>query len=293
MKKIFLFFSLIIILFFSSCSNIQESFIGNNKDSSFGGGSKKPSPETGGINLKILGLETLFEGEEKNLNLQFENYQKHEIQNLKIKITGFDTGFTDNKQQNYNIDSINSNEGNIQGIANLKYTFSFNEILTDYEANFNVNYCYEAQSVFDYSLCIQDIEKSECQDSKNSQNIGPLLISLDKKTITKKKIILTIKVEDILIGRNVDTCFENTENKFSSSFKIIEKKLGVQDLNCKPSQSSKYEIYKDSNSGFITCEVERKKYSDGETNTNLRIGIKSLYEQKKAFPFTVKNIDDN
>jgi hypothetical protein len=291
MKKINVLLSVVLvslIVLMSGCSMIG----GNNgiKTSGLSIGSSSSSKGGVGVNLDFAEgnpSSEIFEGQPVTFAFIFENYQEHEITDLKVKTKGYETGFVKGLASDYSIKTIPKfTESTGPGVYAGQVVSGVRVEGFDEKYNFNptFDYCYSAKTSFREQICVPNKNNNICETEieKSQKQNGPLNVKIDRVSSVDGKVRIDFTINNVGNGQVVNTCFNTEEytNKYS-----LKATLGSASGNCKA--VSGYNII-NGKSNFY-CEFSRS--GDESYASQVTIELDYKYQQSTQKKILVKDLN--
>lgn len=279
----------IALVFIAGCTgddDTRSSGIGSGSSSS-----NSPDP-TGGVSLEFAEGNPsgeIYKGNEVNFAFVFRNNQEHPIENLQLKTGGFDRGFVSGLQEEYTIERISpatdaAGQGVYSGLVEDGVVVDgFNG---DYDFNPDFDYCYEATSTHQESICVPS-QNNQCEvdvEEETSAN-GPLTVGISSINSLENSILVRFDVENSGPGQVVNECFNTDDYGISYS---VEAELGAQAGECSPQGADEF-LLNDGESGSFQCEFSRT--SDSSYSTQLSLDIDHTYQQSTQKQIDVINLN--
>jgi hypothetical protein len=243
-KYLILVLILIVGMLFSGCSLNT-----NTNENSFSIGSGSANTNSGvGIDLSFAKGNPpteMFIDSPVNFGLVFKNYQNHDIENMKVFVSGFDKGFVSGLNSEYTVSKIPK----ASDIGPGEYTLLINGVKVSgfngksFQFNPIFKYFYTAHSTLIQAVCIPD-KTNQCNLDVSNEKVqnGPVQINIDKITNLGDKIMVQFTLKNIGNGKVVTD--ENSINKdeYMSKYKVDYVKLGTNEGTCKPQGTEDYVI---------------------------------------------------
>lgn len=290
MNKITKYINLIMIclaaLLLSGCANFTG---GGVQTSGIGGGS---SSSQGGVEITFSEnnpRSEYFKGEPITFAFLFSNYQMHEVEDMQLKITGFDRGNVNGVPETDSVSSI-SKFSEVAG-PGLKTDYIYEEVEVDnFEKEFPFNpkirYCYTQQSFKKEEICVP-ATNNICSDDivvqSNVEENGAFNFEILRVNAISGKIRIDFEMTNAISGKIVDECFER--EGFASSFDGVVAKLGVEDGECFPIGTENF-LFTNGKANFY-CEFART--GDDSYPSQVYVSASSLYEQETSLSITVRD----
>ena len=288
-NKIFIGILLLIGLVFAGCSS-NEDGVRTGGIPSIGGGS---SNSGNGVTLEFGEAMNNIQpqkGQPFSMILNIKNYQRHEIDNLEIRVLGFDTGYL-----NTPLDRDESLGPATDSGPVIKALIYENVVLDGFEGDYNWNpvfkYCYGARTQFREQLCIPNKLGQTCENEVGSNifSNGPLGIKIESIfPIGESEIGIEIVVSDTLSGNVVNECFEDTNiNPFGSLSNPPTVSLGSQEGDCVPTSSDDYVITND----ILKYRCDFSRNSDEPYTSQITVEMDYNYQQEIRKKIVVRDLE--
>ncbi len=280
---------MVFLLFISGCS--VPGLGGDEEESGFSLGGGKSNSGGSGVAVTFDDNNPpseMIKGQPANFGFIFTNYQTHEITDLKIRTSGFDTGYVKGLNKDYNIGKIpkateTTGPGYYSG-------FKIQGVKVDgfsqkYNFNPKFDYCYTAKTTYTQQICVPS-KKNICEiniDNYKNQN-GPLAVTIDRITGFEDKIRLDFKIQNSNSGQVVNQCFKTDDyaNKYSKP--IV--KLGSTTGSCEAVSGE--EIVNGKSSFY--CEFSRT--GEDSYASQVTVEFNYLYQQSLKKEIVVKDLNN-
>ncbi len=285
-NKLIVLFLVLFGLLFSSCSSLtgddtQTSGISIGKGSSSSSGN--------GVSL-TFGDSNVDpqKGFEFPLQLIINNYQRHAIDDLKIKPTGFDWGYVSGLDREYNVRMGAATESGPNQYSQLIQSIKLDGFTGSYPFDPTFKYCYSAKTVFRETVCVPDkFGACDISGGDNFEN-GPLNINIDRiYPRGEQDILVEFSVKDSAGGNIVNECFQDERKMdFGNVYALQDIKLGSSSGNCKPLSSDTYVV--NSGTSKFLCEFTRS--SEDQYSAQLSAGLDYKYQQQAQKKITIRDL---
>lgn len=283
---------LLLCIIFSSfiiagCSSIDTG--GDTRTAGIGGDS---SSENGAVQISFVENNPpsqMFKGEQYDFAFEIFNYQMHEVDDMKLKITGFDRGNVQGLPEEDTISSIPL-ASEVAGAGIKTDHFYSGVVVNDFTREFPLNprirYCYSQTSFRQEGICVPS-RNNVCDESvvveSNVETNGPFGFNIEQVNAINDKIRIDFSMTNRLGGRVVDQCFDR--EGFASEFSGVSASLGVEDGNCEPIGTDRY-LFTNGRANFY-CEFSRT--GDDSYPAQLYVEAGSLYEQEENLNIVVRD----
>lgn len=300
MNKLNIIMSIILAIFliFASGCSLTGSNDTENKGISIG--SSTSNSKGSGVSLEFAEgnprLE-LTKGEFTNFAFIFKNYQKHDISNMKLRVSGYDVGYVtglENFQSDLGgafnpiIPAANPSSGEASQINIANIPVKVDSFMGQtYNFNPKFDYCYEAKTSYLETVCIPEKDKNNCdiQYSNTKVSNGPISVKIDKLIAAGDLIRIEFTISNTGSGSIVNECF-NTKD-FSKKYDNLNVMLGTKVGDCKHKGQEEFLVSNDKSQFF--CEFTR----DQETafTSNIIVSFDYLYQQSKNVNIKVEDLN--
>ncbi len=285
-KKFMIILIMATLLLFSGCSMFSGS------GSGFGGGDNGGSSGKSGIELVVAqnNIEPQ-KGQSFDLFFNIENYQRHEVNDLIIKPTGFERDYVSGMSDTYNVNIPAASE-RVPGRSNLLMeSITLDNFVNQYNWDPIFRYCYSAKTFYREEVCVPN-RQNQCDLDVSGvmfQN-GPLKVTLDSFKIGDQ-ITITFDINDKLGGNIVNDCFQEAYlNDYGNEFTISEIKLGETSGSCRANSGDKFAI--NDGSAEIICDFS-KTDNDEEFISQIYMELDYKYQQEKQLKIKVEDLESN
>lgn len=279
-----------VLLLFSACNtdtdDAQQSGLFGKKPTT--GGS---SSNTQGVTLEFSEgnpPKEMYNDQSVTFGFIFTNYQEHEINDMNIKVSGYDASYVSGLSNSYSITRIPkyTTQAGPGVYADLVASgVSVKNFMEKYNFNPQFDYCYTAKSNLVQQVCIPSKQTNLCEIKldKLQKSNGPLVTSIDsiinKDSGGQVRVFFTIQNKGN--GKVVNTCFkEDYSNQFS-----VTAKLGTQVGDCQ-SVSGAYNIIQ--NKASFYCDFTRS--SEESYASQITVDLSYKYEQSVKKEILVKDL---
>lgn len=281
-----------VLLLFSACNtdtdDAQQSGLFGKKPTTSG----SSSSNTQGVTLEFSEgnpPKEMYNDQSVTFGFIFTNYQEHEITDMNIKVSGYDTSYVSGLSNSYSIAKIpkyttQAGPGVYADLVASGVTVkNFQE---KYNFNPQFDYCYTAKSNLAQQVCILSKQTNLCEVEvdKMQKSNGPLVTSIDsiinKDGGSQVRVFFTVNNKGT--GKVVNTCFkEDYSNKFT-----VSAKLGTQVGDCH-SVSGEYNIIQ--NKASFYCDFARS--SEDSYASQITVDLSYKYEQSVKKQILVKDLN--
>ncbi len=275
------------LLFLAACSTDS----GNDESISlpFGkGNGNSISSSSSGVSLEFSEgnpPQDMFIGSPVNFAFIFKNYQLHDIENLEVKVKGFDRSYVSGLDDEYTVSRIPKasetiGAGTFTGLVASGVTVD--GFVGDYNFNPEFEYCYLAKTTFRETVCVPS-KTNQCEveySAQTTQN-GPISLSVDRVNAISDEVQISFSLTDKGQGETRSQCFDDQD--YATPYTINFIKLGTLDGNCQPAGTDDYLLA--NKKGSFLCTFPRSQ--DGSYPTQLTAEFEYLYEQSIQRSYTV------
>lgn len=260
--------------------NVQNNAIGS-------GGS---SSNVGGVEISFVENNPpseMFKGEEYDFAFIFQNNQMHAVDNMQLKITGFDRGNVNGIPETDSVSSIPA-FSDVAG-AGIKTDYFYEGVVVDdfekeYPFNPKIRYCYSHDSFRKEEVCVPALN-NVCADDiiveSNTETNGVFGFEILRVNAISDRIRIDFEMSNRGNGRLVDECFER--EGFASNFENVQARLGTEEGDCRPTGTDDF-IFTNGKANFY-CEFSRT--GDDSYPSQLFVSAGSLYEEETSLSITV------
>lgn len=287
MKKI-LIMMITTLLFLAGCSS------GSDNDQSisnpFGSGSGKStgSSSSTGVTLEFTNgnpPQDMFIGSPVTFAFIFKNYQLHDVENVEVKVKGFDRSYVSGLDEEYSVTRIPKASDAI-GAGIFTGLVASGVVVEGFVGDYNFNpefeYCYLAKTSFRETVCVPSTtNQCEIEYSAQTTQNGPVSVSIDRVNAVSDSVQISFTLNNKGQGEMRNECFNDQD--YATQYVINSIKLGTLDGNCNPSGTDDYLLGEGRGSFF--CEFPRSQ--DGSYPTQLTLELEYLYEQEIQKSYTV------
>jgi len=289
----------VFLLFASGCSML-DSTGSNNEGKAISIGSGSSSSKGTGVDLEFAEGNPrldLTKGETTNFAFVFKNYQRHSISNMKLRVSGYDTGYVSGFEKfqsdtggtfTSEIPTANPSTGEASQINIATMPVIVDNFMGQiYNFNPRFDYCFEAKTSYLETVCIPEKDKSSCDlDYTNTKvSNGPIGVSIDKLIAAGDKIRVEFTASNNGGGNIVNECF-NTED-FSNKFNNLDVTLGTKTGVCKHKGQEEF-VISGGKSQFY-CEFDRDQ--DTAFTSNVVVKFDYLYQQTEKLSIKVEDLN--
>ncbi len=276
-------------LLLSGCSLFDSGTDGKQSGISIGGGSSTKSGT--GVSLEFAENNPpseMFKGQPYNFAFVFKNYQEHDIQDLKLRLKGFDTGYVTGLQTDYTIQTLpkaTTQAGPgvypghvVQGVRVDGFT-------GDYNFNPVFDYCYTAKTTFTQSVCVPStMNQCDTDVTSSTEQNGPLSVKIDYINSFENNIRIDFSISNSGGGDVVNECFDIQD--YANSYEINSVTLGTSTGNCQ-TVSETFEVIGDKANFY--CEFPRGTNEDSYAS-QVVVDLEYLYQQETKKSIVVKDL---
>ena len=224
-----------------------------------------------------------------NFGFIFTNYQEHEIKDMKIRTSGYDTGYVKGLKKDYTIGTLPKSTP--QTGPGIFSGFQIVGVIVDgfsqrYDFKPKIDYCYTATTTYTKQICVPS-KKNLCNvpvENYENQN-GPLSVSIDRVTGFDNKIRIDFKILNSINGDVVNECFDNDDYINAYSKPVV--KLGSTTGSC---QAVSGENIVNGKSNFY-CEFSRSGGEDSYAS-QVVVQFNYLYQQSIKKNIVVKDLNN-
>lgn len=285
--KMFILATIFLTFLVAGCSSINTG--ADTRTAGIGGDS---SSENGAVEISFVENNPpsqMFKGEEYEFAFQIFNYQMHEVEDMRLRITGFDRGNVRGLPEEDTISTI-PQASEVAG-AGIKTDHTYSGVVVDdFEREFPLNprirYCYTQTSFRQEGICVPS-RNNVCDESvvveSNVETNGPFGFRVEQVNAINDKIRIDFSLNNRLNGRVVDECFGR--EGFASEFSGIRASLGVEEGTCSPTGTDRF-LFANGRANFY-CEFSRT--GDDSYPAQLFVEASSLYEQENNLNIIVRD----
>lgn len=271
---------LLLSIFIAGCGGVTDE--GSGVRAAGIGGEK--SDENGAIDIKFVENnppQEAFIGEPFDIAFEFYNYQMHDIDDMRLKITGFDRGNVQGIPEEDSVGTITS-ASEVAG-AGVKTDYFYSDIVVDgftreFPLNMRVRSCYSQTSFKQKEVCVPSKGSNQCGDDvivgDSVETNGPFEFEVQRVNAISDKVRVDVLMTNRLDGRVVDQCFDR--EGFSSEYNGVTARLGTVDGTCQPTGTDSY-LFTNGRANFY-CEFSRT--GEDSYPSQLYLEASSLYEQE-------------
>ncbi len=279
MKKIMTIMT-IMLLFLAACST--DSGNDQNLNLPFGSGNgNSVSSSSSGVSLEFSEgnpPQDIFIGSPVTFAFILKNYQLHDVENLRLKVRGYDRSYVSGLDEEYSITRIpKASEAIGPGIFTglVASGVIFDGFQKEYNFNPKFDYCYSAKTTFRETVCVPS-RTNQCEVEYNAQTTqnGPLSVSVERVNAVSENIQISFVLSDKGQGETRNECF-NDQDSYATPYTINSIKLGALDGDCQPSGTDNYLLA--NKKGSFLCEFPRSQ--DGSYPIQLTMELEYLYEE--------------
>lgn len=263
---------------------------GDNRTSGIGIGSNTGSSGTSGINLKFAPgnpPSEMFKGQPYTFAFVFENFQEHDITDLRIRTRGFDRGLVSGLEESYTVSNLprfsqQVGPGLFNGLVVQGVT------VDNFVGNFNFNpefeLRYTAKTIFRDQLCVPSLNNlCEVEVDSSRYQRGPLRVNLAYINAIGSDIRLDFEVTNSGRGNLIGP--EDTRVEFIAPYSVSAS-LGTSVGNCVPSGNNEFVVA--DGRGAFTCTFPRT--SDSSYSSQLSLDVEYEYFQVEKLNILVRDL---
>ena len=231
----------------------------------------------------------MFKGERYDFAFIFSNYQMHEVDDLQLRITGFDRGNVVGIPEQDRVSSI-PRASEVAG-AGIKTDHFYSDVVVDdftreFPLNPRIRYCYTQTSFRKQEICVPSLNNVCGRDvvvANNVETNGPFNFRVQQVNAIGGVVRIDFEVTNRLGGRVVDECFGR--EGFASEYSGVVARLGTVEGNCRASGTNDF-LFANGRANFF-CEFART--GDDSYPAQLYVEAESLYEQEKRLNIIVRD----
>ncbi|MCH8519442.1 MAG: hypothetical protein LAT82_01675 [Nanoarchaeota archaeon] len=231
----------------------------------------------------------MFKGERYDFAFVISNYQMHEVDDLRLRITGFDRGNVNGLPEQDTVSSIPS-ASEVAG-AGIKTDHFYSDVVVDdftreFPLNPRIRYCYTQTSFRKQEICVPSLNNVCGRDvvvANTVETNGPFNFRVQNVNSIGGTIRIDFEVTNRLGGRVVDECFGR--EGFASEYSGVVARLGTVEGNCRATGTNDY-LFANGRANFF-CEFSRT--GDDSYPAQLYVEAQSLYEQEKRLNIMVRD----
>lgn len=277
-------------LVFSSCSALTGG--GKTSGLSIGSGSSSSSSGSSGVLLEFaqINIEPQ-KGYAFPIPITITNFQKHEITDLVIRPTGFDSGYVKGLQSEYS-ETLSAATDN----GPYKKSLYISSVIVDgFTGNYNFDptfkYCYSAKTTLNEQVCVPD-KYGNCDIKTGDKKLnGPIGVTINRVIpIGDREISVEFSLSDSLGGKLVNECFQDSlKMDFGNKYSISQIKLGENIGRCDASFADDFTI--NQGKGKFVCKFDRT--SDEAYSSQINVVFNYKYQQEAFKKITVRDLTSN
>lgn len=288
MKKILVL--LIILVLFAGCSSLG---LGEKTSAiTIGSGSSKTSTSDvkKGVVLTFADgnpPKEMFKGEPYTFAFVFQNFLKHDIENVRIKSKGFDTNFVRGLVSETSVSRIPKaspefGPGVFSGLVVSGVTV--NDFQGDYSFSPSFDYCYQTKTVYREQICVKST-KNQCDIDvpKSSDLDGIVSVTVGDVQVVGNDILVRIELSNAGSGEIVNECFKTED--FERKYDSFVVKLGSTVGNCVSSSERNTFISGKSSQVCRFARTQEDAYS-----SQISVEFNYLYQQNAKTSVKVKDL---
>ena len=230
-----------------------------------------------------------FKGESFDFGFEIFNYQMHEVDDLRLRITGFDRGNVRGLPEEDSVPEI-SRATEVAG-PGIFFDHSYLGVVVDdftreFPLNARIRYCYTQTSFRQQGICVpsrNNVCSNDVTVDSSVETNGPFNFRVQRVNAIGDRIRIDFEVTNRLGGRVVDECF--AREGFASEYVGVQARLGTEQGQCSPTGSPEF-LFANGRANFY-CEFGRT--GDDSYPAQLLVEASSLYEQQKEVSIIVRD----
>lgn len=290
MKKLNVLFGIVLVGFlvlFSGCSSSTDD---GTKTSGLSIG--KGTASSGGVGVGLSFADgnppaEMIEGQPVTFAFVFNNYQEHEVSDLRVKAKGFESGYvTGLDLSDHSVNTLprateTTGPGVFSGyVVSGVRVEGFNE---KYNFNPTFDYCYSAKTSFIEQVCVPST-KNQCDTAidKSSKQNGPLSVKIDRISSVSDKVRIDFSVSNAGSGQVVNECFKIDD--YANAYELLAT-LGSSQGSC---QAISGQNIIGGKSNFY-CEFSRS--GDESYASQVSVELSYKYQQSVQKKILVKDLN--
>lgn len=287
-SKISIVMIMLLSLIIAGCSSVNTG--GDTRTAGIG---EDSSSENGAVEIGFVENNPpseAFKGVPFDFAFEIFNYQMHDVDDMKLKITGFDRGNVAGLPEEDTVGTIlQASEGAGPGFKDDHF---YGDVVVDdftreFPLNPRIRYCYSQTSFRQEGICVPS-RNNVCDDSivveSNVETNGPFGFNVEQVRAINDKIRIDFSMTNRLGGRVVEQCFDR--EGFASEFSGVSASLGVEEGSCEPTGTDRY-LFRNGGANFY-CEFSRT--GDESYPAQLYVQAGSLYEQEENLNIVVREL---
>ena len=231
----------------------------------------------------------MFKGERYDFAFIFLNNQMHEVDDLELRITGFDRGNVNGLPEQDRVSSI-PRASEVAGPGRKTDHFYSGVVVDDFTREFPLNprirYCYTQVSFRQQEICVPSLNNVCGNDvvvGNTVETNGPFNFRVQRVNAIGGTIRIDFEMTNRLGGTVVDECFGR--DGFASEYSGVVARLGTVEGDCRPSGTNDF-LFANGRANFH-CEFSRT--GDDSYPAQLYVEAQSLYEQEKRLNIIVRD----
>ncbi|MFP4402680.1 MAG: hypothetical protein ACLFPL_05640 [Candidatus Nanoarchaeia archaeon] len=248
-----------------------------------GGIGEDRAQENGAVDIEFVENNPpseAFIGEPFDIAFEFYNYQMHSVDDMRLKITGFDRGNVEGIPEEDAVGAITA--ASETAGAGVKTDYFYEDVRVDgftreFPLNMRIRSCYTQTSFRQQEICVPSQGSNQCSDdvsvSDSVETNGPFDFQIQRVNAIGDRVRIDILLENRLDGRVVDQCFDR--EGFSSEYEGVDARLGTIDGSCEPIGTDSY-LFTNGRANFY-CEFSRT--GEDSYPSQLYLEASSLYEE--------------
>lgn len=231
----------------------------------------------------------MFKGESYDFAFIFLNNQMHEVDDLELRITGFDRGNVRGLPEQDRV-SLIPRASEVAGPGRKTDHFYSGVVVDDFTREFPLNprirYCYTQTSFRQQEICVPSLN-NVCGNDVVVRNVvetnGPFNFRVQRVNAIGGTVRIDFEMTNRLGGTVVDECFGR--DGFASEYSGIVARLGTVEGDCRPSGTNDF-LFANGRANFH-CEFART--GDDSYPAQLYVEAQSLYQQEKELRIIVRD----
>jgi hypothetical protein len=255
----------------------------------FGSGNgNSVSSSSSGVSLEFTDgnpPQDMFIGSPVNFAFVFKNYQLHDVENMEVRVKGFDRSYVSGLDESYSITRVPKasealGAGTFAGLVASGVVVD--GFVGDYDFKPEFEYCYMAKTTFRETVCVPSLT-NQCEVDYNAETTqnGPISVKINRVNSISDNVQISFTLENKGQGETRTQCFNDQD--YTSPYVLNSVKLGTLDGSCTPQGTDDY-LLGDGKGSFF-CEFSRSQ--DGSYPTQLTLELEYLYEQEIQRSYTV------
>lgn len=291
MNKIIIVMSLVMMLFLASCSSGSDA--NTNAFPSIGSN----SGTSGGVGVSLEFAENnppgeMIKDQPYNFAFVWRNYQEHEVNDLQVKASGFDSGYISGLESLLNsgtsvgtLPRYTSQTGPGIYTGQVLNGVQAQGFQNSYPFNPTFSWCYSTTSTYQEQICVPStLNTCELKVDTTTAKNGPVSFTIDRISSIGSELRIDLKAQNIGPGKIVSECFE--KDTYSVEFSTPQVTLGSTSGNCEAVSGFNFV----NGEAYFYCTFSR--VSDDAYASQLVISLDGVnYQQELTKPITAVDLN--